>query len=147
MVPTEVKFYGLRTGDETEVEIERGKTLFIKLVGVTEPDEHGTRSVFFELNGHPREVLVVDRKLGKEAPTRPKADKDNLHHLGSPMPGMVVEVAIAPGQAVEEGDKLVVLEAMKMEMTLSSPRAVRIKEVYARPKDRVDAGDLLIVYQ
>jgi len=147
MVPTDVKFYGMRTGDETEVEIEKGKTLFIKLVGITEPDEHGTRSVFFELNGHPREVLVVDRKLGKEAPTRPKADKDNLHHLGSPMPGMVVEVAVAPGQPVEEGDKLVVLEAMKMEMTLSSPRAGRIKEVYAKPKDRVDAGDLLIVFQ
>jgi pyruvate carboxylase len=147
MVPTDVKFYGMRTGDETEVEIEKGKTLFIKLVGITEPDEHGTRSVFFELNGHPREVLVVDRKLGKEAPARPKADKDNLHHLGSPMPGMVVEVAVAPGQTVEEGDKLVVLEAMKMEMTLSSPRAGRIKEVYAKAKDRVDAGDLLIVFQ
>jgi pyruvate carboxylase len=147
MVPTEVQFYGLRTGEETEVEIEKGKTLFIKLVGLTEPDEHGTRSLFFELNGHPREVLVVDRKLGKEAPSRPKADKDNLHHLGSPMPGMVVEVAVTPGQPVEEGDKLVVLEAMKMEMTVSSPRAGRIKEVYARPKDRVDGGDLLIVFQ
>jgi pyruvate carboxylase len=147
MIPTEVQFYGLRTGEETEVEIEKGKTLFIKLVGLTEPDEHGTRSLFFELNGHPREVLVVDRKLGKEAPSRPKADKDNLHHLGSPMPGMVVEVAVTPGQLVEEGDKLVVLEAMKMEMTLSSPRAGQIKEVYARPKDRVDGGDLLIVFQ
>jgi pyruvate carboxylase len=147
MVPTDVMFYGLRTGDETEVELEKGKTLFIKLVGVTEPDEHGSRSLFFELNGHPREVQVVDKKLGKEAPTRLKADKDNLHHLGSPMPGMVVEVAVSPGQAVEEGEKLVVLEAMKMEMTLSSPRAGRIKEIYARPKDRVDSGDLLIVFQ
>jgi pyruvate carboxylase len=146
-VATDVMFYGLRTGDETEVELERGKTLFIKLVGVTEPDEHGTRSLFFELNGHPREVQVVDRKLGKEAPSRVKADKDNLHHLGSPMPGMVVEVAIAPGQTVEEGDKLVVLEAMKMEMTLSSPRAGKVKEVYAKAKDRVDGGDLLIVFQ
>src|SRR4030095_12821926 len=67
-VPTEVMFYGLRTGDETEVEIEKGKTLFIKLVGVTEPDEHGVRSLFYELNGHPRDVKVVDKKLGKAVP-------------------------------------------------------------------------------
>jgi pyruvate carboxylase len=147
MVPTDVMFYGLRTGDETEVEIERGKTLFIKLVGVTEPNEHGQRSLFFELNGHPREVQVVDRKLGKAAPVRPKADKDNLHHLGSPMPGMVVEVKVTAGQAVQEGDQLMVLEAMKMEMTLSSPIAGVVKEVLAKPRDRVDSGDLLVVFQ
>jgi pyruvate carboxylase len=146
-VPTEVMFYGLRTGDETEVELERGKTLFIKLVGVTEPDERGMRSLFFELNGHPREVQVIDKRFGKEVATRPKADKDNLHHLGSPMPGMVVEVKVAPGQEVKEGDKLIVLEAMKMEMTLASPLSGVVKEVYARPKDRVDAGDLLVVFQ
>jgi pyruvate carboxylase len=147
MVPTEVMFYGLRTGDETEVEIERGKTLFIKLVGVTEPNEQGMRSLFFELNGHPREVQVIDKRFGKEVATRPKADKDNLHHLGSPMPGMVVQVEVAAGQQVKEGDKLVVLEAMKMEMTLASPLAGVVKEVYVRPKERVDAGDLLIVFQ
>jgi pyruvate carboxylase len=147
MVPTEVMFYGLRTGDETEVEIEKGKTLFIKLVGVTEPNEQGVRSLFFELNGHPREVQVVDKRFGKEVATRPKADKDNLHHLGSPMPGMVVQVEVAPGQQVKEGDKLVVLEAMKMEMTLASPLAGVVKEVYVKPKERVDSGDLLIVFQ
>ncbi len=145
-VPTDVGFYGLHTGEETEVELESGKTLFIKLVTVTEPNEQGMRTLFFELNGHPREVQVLDRKLGKEAVVRAKADKDNLHHLGSPMPGMVVEVKAQPGQEVKEGDKLIVLEAMKMEMTIASPLNGVIKEVYAKPKDRVDAGDLLIVF-
>ena len=65
-VPTDVFFYGLRAGEETEVEIERGKTLFVKLVAVSEPDEQGRRTLFFELNGHPREVQVVDRSLGVE---------------------------------------------------------------------------------
>ena len=63
------------------------------------------------------------------------------------MPGMVVEVKIAPGQQVAEGDKLMVLEAMKMEMTVASPISGVIKEVLARPKDRVDAGDLLVVFK
>ena len=105
------------------------------------------RTLFFELNGHPREVEVLDQRLGKEVAARPKADKDNLHHLGSPMPGTVVEVKAAAGDEVKEGDKLVVLEAMKMEMTLASPIAGVIKEITVKPKDRVDAGDLLVVFK
>jgi pyruvate carboxylase len=147
MVPTDVMFYGLKKGEETEVEIEKGKTLFIRLVAVSEPNERGMRTLFFELNGHPREVQVQDRKLGIEVTARPKADKDNLHHLGAPMPGTIVEIKVKPGDEVKEQDKLIVLEAMKMEMTVASPLAGVIKEIHAKPKERVDAGDLLIVFQ
>ena len=147
VVPTDVVFYGLQKGEETEIEIEKGKTLFIKLVAVGEPDEHGERTLFFELNGHPREVKVIDRKLGKIAPTRPKADRDNLHHLGATMPGMVVEVKVKPGDEVREGDKLIVIEAMKMELTVASPLHGVVKEIHVKPKERVDAGDLLVVFR
>jgi pyruvate carboxylase len=147
MVPTDVFFYGLRTGEETEVEIETGKTLFVKLVASSEANEEGKRTLFFELNGHPREVQIVDRSLGVEVKARPKADPENLHHLGSPMPGMVVEVKVKPGQQVAEHEKLVVLEAMKMEMTLASPITGVVKDVYVKPKDRVEGGDLLVVFQ
>jgi pyruvate carboxylase len=146
-VPTDVMFYGLKKGEETEVEIERGKTLFIRLQAISElPDQEGQRTLFFELNGHPREVQVRDKRVGKEVTARVKADKDNLHHLGSPMPGTVVEVKVKAGDEVKEGDKLVVLEAMKMEMTLASPLAGVIKEITVKPKDRVVSGDLLVVF-
>jgi pyruvate carboxylase len=147
VVPTDVVFYGLQKNEETEIEIEKGKTLFIKLVAVGEPDEHGLRTLFFELNGHPREVKVTDRKLGKAAPTRPKADRDNLHHLGATMPGMVVEVKVKPGDEVREGDKLIVIEAMKMELTVASPLHGVVKEIHVKPKERVDSGDLLVVFR
>jgi pyruvate carboxylase len=146
-VPTDVMFYGLRKGEETEVEIEKGKTLFIRLQAISEPNEHGARTLFFELNGHPREVQVLDKRFGKATAGRPKADKDNMHHLGSPMPGTVVEVKAKPGDEVKEGDKLIVLEAMKMEMTLSSPISGVVKEITVKTRDRVQSGDLLVVFQ
>jgi pyruvate carboxylase len=146
-VPTDVFFYGLKKGEETEVEIETGKTLFIKLVAVSEPNEHGQRTLFFELNGSPREVTVVDKSLAIEVKRRVKADPENLHHLGSPMPGMVVDVKVKPGQEVAANDKLIVLEAMKMEMTLTSPLTGVVKEVLVSPRDRVDGGDLLVVFE
>ncbi len=147
MVPTDVMFYGLRKGEELAVELEQGKTLFIKLTAVSDPNEQGQRTLFFELNGHPREVLVTDRKLERAAPVRPKADPDNWHHLGAPMPGMVASVLVRPGQTVKEQERLLTLEAMKMETTVVSPLAGIIKEVYPKPHERVDAGDLLIVFQ
>jgi pyruvate carboxylase len=147
MVPTEVMFYGLAVGEEADIEIEKGKTLFIRLVAVSEANEQGMRTLFFDLNGHPREVQVHDTRSGRAAPARPKADRDNLHHVGSPMPGTIVELKVKPGQEVREHEKLLVLEAMKMEMALSSPLGGVIKEIFVKPGDRVDASDLLIVFQ
>jgi pyruvate carboxylase len=147
VVPTDVMFYGLAVGGEAEVEIERGKTLFIKLVAIGEADPTGTRTVFFELNGHPREVQVFDGSLGIESHARPKADADDLHHLGAPMPGRVVEIKVQAGDVVAEGDKLIVLEAMKMEMTVSSPLSGVVKDIYVKAKDRVETGDLLVAFR
>ena len=62
----------------------------------------------------------------------------------SPMPGLVREVFVAPGQQVAAGDRLAILEAMKMEHTLVAGRDGRVAEVLARPGDQVEAGAALI---
>lgn len=146
-VPTDVFFYGMEPGDETEIEIEKGKTLFIKLVTRTEVDAEGMVTLFFELNGHPREVKVPDRKAAAEVKRHPKAQADNMHHVGAPMPGAVVEVAVKPGQAVEKDDLLIAIEAMKVQMYINSPVRGTVKEVLVRPGDRIDTGDLLVVFE
>ena len=58
-------FYGMERGEEIAVELEPGKTLIIKFLTVGEPHPDGTRTVFFELNGQPREVNVRDRSLAR----------------------------------------------------------------------------------
>jgi pyruvate carboxylase len=146
-VPTDVFFYGLRPGEETEVEIEEGKVLFIKLVAVTAPDERGVRTLFYELNGHPREIQVEDRAAGATVQRHPKADPANLHHLGAPMPGAVVEVAVRPGDAVEKDDRLLSLEAMKVLMYITSPITARVKEILVSAGTHVEKGDLLVVFE
>jgi pyruvate carboxylase len=146
-VPTDVFFYGLEPGEETEIEIEEGKTLFVKLIAITEPDEHGARTLFFELNGGPREVRVRDQAASATVTRRPQADPNNLHHLGAPMPGAVQEVFVKPGDAVEKGDRLLTLEAMKVLMYVNSPLTATVKEVLVAARDHVDAGDLLVVFE
>jgi pyruvate carboxylase len=146
-VPTPAFFYGMQTGEEIAVEIEEGKTLIIRYLTTGDPREDGTRTVFFELNGQPREVNVPDRSLEASLHKAPKADKDDPDHVAAPMPGKVSNVAATKGQAVKEGERLLSIEAMKMETAVYSPRAAKVKDVLVKPGSGVTAGDLLVVLE
>ncbi|HXG10109.1 MAG TPA: pyruvate carboxylase [Gemmataceae bacterium] len=144
VLPTPVFFYGMEPGEEVSVDIEKGKTLIIKFLTVGDPHPDGHRIVFFELNGQPREVLVLDRSLQAAGQAHPKADPGDPLQVGAPMPGLVVGVAVKPGDEVAAGQKLAALEAMKMETTVYAPRAGRVAEVLVKPGMQVEAGDLLL---
>ncbi len=144
VLPTPLFFYGLQKGDEVNVEIEPGKTLIIKFLTVGEPLAEGKRSVFFELNGQPREVVVVDRTLGAIAATRLKAEAGNPKHVASPMPGAIVAIMVKAGEDVAAGQKLAMLEAMKMQSTIYAEFGGTVAEVVVKPGTQVDGGDLLI---
>ncbi len=143
VIPTPVFFNGLRDGEEVAVDIERGKTLLIRLQGRSEPDEEGYCKLFFELNGQPRVIRVAKAGLALAA-KHPKIDAKNPGHVGAPMPGTVVTVAVEPGQRVAKGDPLVSLEAMKMETMLRAERDATVSQVYVKPGQSVAAKDLLI---
>ena len=104
------------------------------------------RTLLFELNGAPRDIRVRDRSLDVEVERRLRADPDDLHHLGSPMPGAVVDVLVSPGTTVAQGDSVAVIEAMKMETVVTSPVAGKIAQVHVKPGDRLQANDLLVVF-
>ena len=66
--------------------------------------------------------------------------------IQSPMPGLVKQVAVTAGQKVQEGDALLMLEAMKMEHILRAHRDCVIEEVLCTPEQQVQAGDVLIQF-
>jgi pyruvate carboxylase len=148
VLPTPVFFYGMQKGDEVSVEIEPGKTLIIRFLTIGEPHEDGKRLVGFELNGQPREVLVEDRTLTNSATvTRRKAEAGNALQVAAPMPGAVVAVTVQVGEQVAAGQKLVTMEAMKMESTIYAEKAGKVAEVVVKPGTQVQAGDLLIRFE
>ena len=143
-LPTTAFFYGLSVGEEISVEIGPGKVLFIKLIGISEPNTEGQRNVFYELNGMPRESAVVDHALApKDAATRLKGDPNDPLLAVAPMPGMVSEVNAEVGTKVEEGDPIITLEAMKMLTTISASSNGTVTEILAQKGDSVETDDLL----
>ena len=116
----------MEPGEETTVTIEEGKTLVVKFLTLGEAGDDGVRTVFYELNGQPREVEVRDKSLEVKGEQRPKADASNPNHIGAPLPGLVTTVAVTEGAQVKKGDRLLVIEAMKMQSTVYSPIAGKV---------------------
>ncbi len=144
ILPTSIFFFGPDPGEEHPVEIEPGKTLILKLLAVGEPHADGKRTVFFELNGQPREVEVADRSLASSIRETVKADPADPNQVGAPLPGLVVGVAVTAGDPVRKGQKLLSIEAMKMETTIYAERPGRVAEVLAVVGHQVKTGELLL---
>lgn len=146
VLPTPVFFTGMEVGEEVSVHIDKGKTLVIRCLGVSEADQEGYRRVFFELNGQPRQVKVLDTHLAAPAPERPKADAANANHVGAPMPGLVVQISVKSGDSVKAGDTLVAIEAMKMQTSVTAERDGVIADILVEPGITIDAKDLIMTF-
>ncbi|PCD83594.1 pyruvate carboxylase [Lysinibacillus fusiformis] len=144
VLDTPTFLYGLKLGEIIEVEIEKGKTLIIKLVSIGEPQHNGTRVLYFELNGQSRELVIQDMTVEVDGNLSLKADSSNPNQIGATMPGTVLKVVVSKGSPVKRGDHLLITEAMKMETTVQAPKDGIIKEVYASAGDAISTGDLLI---
>ena len=155
LVPSRAFFEGLEVDKELRIELEKGKQLYVTLKAVGELLPNGKREVFFDLNGIPRVVEVVDRK-SKEAEqklksaqtaAREKANTDVLGEVGAPMSGQVIEVKVRPGEQVRAGQPLTVISAMKMETVVAAPVAGLVRHVAVVQGDALAAGDLLVVIE
>lgn len=144
VLPTPQFFYGLEERNEVTVDLEPGKTLIIRLLTVGEPRPDGMRTVFFELNGQPREVEIRDKSFKEQLSTRRKADPSKPGEVGAPIPGSVTLLHVKPGEQVDKGQRLVVMEAMKMQTTVYAPVPGSVDQILVRIGDSVEAHDLLL---
>lgn len=144
VLPTREYLYGLRQGEEHEVELEEGKTLILGLQAISDADQRGIRTVLATINGQLRPVNVRDRSIAAEVAAAEKADAGQPGHVAAPFQG-VVTVVVEKGDKVEAGQTVATIEAMKMEASITAPAAGVVERIALSGTQAVDGGDLVLV--
>lgn len=144
VLPTREYLYGLRQGEEHEVELEEGKTLILGLQAISDADERGIRTVLATINGQLRPVNVRDRSIAADVAAAEKADTSQPGHVAAPFQG-VVTVVVEKGDRVEAGQTVATIEAMKMEASITAPSAGTVERIALSGTQAVDGGDLVLV--
>lgn len=147
VIPTIPFFYGMKEGQEITAEIDRGKTLLIKLLYVGSTDDEGYKKVYFNLNGQSRTVRVKDAFAKVEEVVHRKATEDNPNEVGAPLQGLLSKIFVKVGDKVKRNQPLFVIEAMKMETTISSMKAGKVKSIILGEGTMVESDDLVVVIE
>ena len=142
-----VFFNGMALGETNKINIEDGKTLVIRYLGLGDQNDDGTRNVQFELNGMRREVAVPDPAAKDTGKRVVMADPKDKSQVGASIPGMVSRVSVKPGDRVEPNQVLAVIEAMKMETSVVARMAGTVDQVLVKQGQAVQAGELLVTIQ
>ncbi|NML65570.1 pyruvate carboxylase [Hymenobacter sp. RP-2-7] len=143
-IPTPVFFFGLQEGEETIIELAKGKTIIIRLQSIGPVNEEGMRTVFFTLNGQTRNLEVRDQRVEVKTVHNQKADRANPKQIAAPLQGLLSKVLVQPGQQVTKNTPLFVIEAMKMETTITAPQDLTVSAIALGEGARVMADDLVV---
>jgi len=143
-LPTPAFFYGLQPGEEILARLQRGKTISIRFVYRSKPDDNGNCKVTFELNGQTRSVQIRDESAAPKVAANRKATEEK--EIGAPLMGRLATVLVEAGQKVSKDTPIFVIEAMKMETTITAPKDSEIKAVYLEAGALVEQGDLVIEF-
>jgi len=141
-IPTPAFFFGLQPNEEIMVGLDRGKKVIVKYLNMTEPDELGNRLVFFQLNGQTRSIPVRDQRVKAEAVVHVKARGDK--EVGAPLQGNLSKILVSEGDRVDSNTPLFIIEAMKMESTITAPMGGIVKKIHLPEKTLVEQDDLVV---
>ncbi len=143
-IPSKNFFYGLQPGEEIIVEMDKGKTLLIELLSIGEANEDGEVEVFFKVNGQTRAVKVQDKTVKVEKVAHAKIDKSNPKEVGAPLQGSLSKILVEKGQKVNKNEPMFIIEAMKMETTVTANTAGEVERVVLKEGEMVFADDLVV---
>ena len=141
-LPTPLYFYGMKLNEEAIIELGRGKILIIKLLYRSPADENGMCTVTFDFNGQIRAVQIRDLSVKPTKATNRKAVDAN--EIGTSLQGKLAAIMVKAGDEVEQNTPLFVIEAMKMETTITAPAAGKVAKVHLHVGELVEQGDLVI---
>ena len=147
ILPTINFFYGMKLHEETIIELEPGKVIIVKLLSVSKPNDEGIRMVFFKINGENRFVEVHDKALDFKKVENIKADDANPDEIGSPLQGLLYKVLVKKGQELKENDPLFIIEAMKMETTVTAVKDCKVKSITLKAGEMVMQDDLILTVE
>lgn len=141
-LPTPAFYYPMKSNEEIIVTIEPGKSLLVRFRYMGAPNEDGMREVYFQINGQTRNVSVRDTgiKVLKADHYKVKA----AHEIGAPLQGKLVSVLVKEGEEVRKNQALFVIEAMKMESTITAPIAGVVSRVYLAEGVMVEQDDCVV---
>jgi pyruvate carboxylase len=141
-LPTPAFFYGLEYNEEILVEIDKGKSILVQFLNMTEPNNAGERTVFFRLNGQTRSITVKDKKVETKVAVHKKVT--TKYDIGAPLQGSISRILVHEGDVVSPQSPLFIIEAMKMESTITSPMAGKVKRIHLVEKTLVEQDDLVV---
>ena len=144
VIPTKNFYYGMELGEETIIEIAPGKTVIIQLLSIGHPNGEGYRTIFFKVNGQTRNIEILDKSLNIEKVEHVKVDSNDSSHVGAPLQGLLSKVFVKKGQALKKNDPLFVIEAMKMETTITAKENGAINSIILKEGTMVNAEDLVV---
>jgi pyruvate carboxylase len=143
-LPTKNFFYGMERGEEIVVELERGKTLLITLDSIGRPNKDGMVTVYFKVNGQGRSVQIKDESIKIDKVEHVKADKNDPKEIGAPLQGMLSTILVKKGEKISKNQPLFIIEAMKMETTITAVEDTTIKQLVLKSGVMVNSEDLII---
>lgn len=142
-IPTPAFFYGLKLGEEILITLSRGKTIIVKLLYILPADEAGMSTVVFELNGYTRRVQVRNKAAASLVPVNRKVSNTDVE-IGAPLQGKLSKVVVKQGEEVRANTPLFIIEAMKMETTVTATRNSVIKSILLKEGAMVQQDDVIV---
>ncbi|MFY0674666.1 MAG: pyruvate carboxylase [Bacteroidia bacterium] len=143
-LPTKTFFYGMKEGEEIEVNLGEGKNVLIELLSIGPANSNGEKQIYFSVNGQTRAISVTDNSLAIEKSTNRKANDLIDGEVGSPLQGLLSQVFVKAGDNIEKNEPLFLIEAMKMETTVTSTVSGVVKAIYLSGGTLVESGDLVV---